>query len=82
MECQALGPIKGQMALVADDGGFAELIVVRAGCGLVPVTRTTSSPLARMVCGIVVVIATVALVTPIALVDEPSDGGTPLVMIV
>ena len=38
MECQALGAVKGQMALVADGDRFLEFIIVRTWSGLVPVT--------------------------------------------
>ena len=80
MECQALGAVKGQMALVADDGSLAELIVVRAWCGLVPVAGPASSAFARMVGRIVRVVAAVALGAPITSVGEASEGGAPLIM--
>ena len=67
---------------MADDGGFAEHVVVRAWRWLVPVAGPASGPFARVVRCIVGVVTTVALVAPIAAVDEAGDGGTPLVMIV
>ena len=82
MECQALRAVKGQIALVADDGGFAVHVVVRTGCWLVSVAGPASGPLTGVVGSIIMVITTVALVAPIALVNEPCDGGAPLVMII
>ena len=82
MERQTLGTIKGKMALVAEDGGLLVHVVIRTGCGLVSVAGPASGPLAWMVSSIIIVIAAIALVAPIALIDEPGNGGTPLVMIV
>ena len=82
MERQALGAVKGQVALVADDGGLLVHVVVWAWSGLVSIAGSASGTLARVVGCIIVVIATVTLVAPIALVDEPSDGGTPLKVLV
>ena len=82
MERQALRTVKWKMALVADGGGLLEHVVVWTRIGLVPVARAAGSALAGVVCSIILIIATVALVAPITLIDEASDGGTPLVMIV
>ena len=82
MERQALGTVKGQVTLVADDGRLLEHVVVWAWIGLVSVAGPASSAFARVVGCILVLETTVALVAPIAFVDEPGDGGTPLVMIV
>ena len=82
MERQALRAVKGQIALLADDGGFVVHVVVRAWCGLVTVTRTTGGPFARVVGSIVVVITTVALMAPIAFVNKPGDFGAAFIMIV
>ena len=82
MKCQALGAVKGQVTLLADDGRLLEHVVIRTRIRLVSVAGPASSAFARVVGCIIMVIATVALVAPIALVNEPSDGGTPLVMIV
>ena len=82
MECQALGSIKGKIALLAEDGRLLEHVVVRTRVGLVPVAGPASGPLARMVGGIIGVVATITFVTPIAAVDEPGDGGASFIMIV
>ena len=82
MERQALGAVKGQMALVADDGGLLVHVVVRTWVGLVSVARPASSTFAGVVSGIIMVIATVTFMAPIALVDEPSDFGTAFIMCV
>ena len=82
MECQALRTIKWKIAFIADDGGLLVHVVVRTWCWLVPVAGPASGPLARVVCRIIVVIATVTLVAPIALIDEPTDGGAAFIVLV
>ena len=82
MERQALGPVKGQMALLADGRGLLEHVVIRTRCGLVPVAGPASGPLAGVVRCIIGVVATITFRAPIAAIDEPGDGGTPLVMII
>ena len=80
METQTVGAIKGEVALVADGGGLLEFVVIRAGAWLIPITGPAGGPLAGMIGGIVGVETAIALWTPIGLVNEASDGGTPLVM--
>ena len=82
MECQALGSVKGKIALLTDDGRLLVHVVVRAWSGLVPVASPASGPLAGVIGRIIRVVATVTLMAPIALVNEPGDGGAPLVMII
>ena len=80
MKGQAMGTIEGEVALIADGGGLLLFIIIGARIGLVSVTGPTRGAFAWMVSRVVVVIATVALVAPITLVDEASDGSAPLVM--
>ena len=80
MECQALGAVKGQMALLADDGGLLELIVVRTWGWLVSITGPASSAFAGVVGRIVVVITAITFRAPIALVDETFYGGASFIM--
>ena len=82
METQAVRSVKGEMTLVAGCGGFLEPVVVGAGVWVIPIAGPASGTLAGMVGGIVGVETTVALVAPIGLVGEASDGGTPLIMMV
>ena len=80
MKCQAMGTVKREIALVADGGGLRHSIVVWTWCWLIPIARATSCPFARVVGRIVMVIAAVALVAPITLIDEASEGGATLKM--
>ena len=82
MERQALGAVKGQVTLIADDGRLLVHVVVRARSGLVPVTGPASSAFARVVRCIILIVTAVALVAPIALVNKPADGGTSFIMCV
>ena len=82
MECQALGAVKGQVTMLAEDGGLLEHVVVRTGCWLIPVARAASGAFAGVIGGIVRIITTVTFVAPIALIDEPSDFGAPLKVLV
>ena len=70
------------MTLVAEDGGLLEHVVIRAWCWLIPIAGPASGPLAGMIGRIIRVVATVTLMAPIATIDEPGNGGTPLVMII
>ena len=82
MECQTLGAVKGKITLLADGVRFLEFIIVRAWCWLIPIAGPASGPLAGVVRCVVVVETAIAFMAPIATIDEPGDGGTPLVMIV
>ena len=82
MERQALGAVKGQVTLIADDGGLLEHVVVRAWSGLIPVAGSASSAFARVVSSVVVVETAITFMAPIAAVDEPGDGGAPLKVLV
>ena len=82
MERQALGAVKGKMALLADDSGLLEHVVIWTGCWLIPIAGPASGPLARVVRCIIMVIATVTFMAPIAFVNEAGDFGAPLKVLV
>ena len=68
------------MALLADDGGLLELVVVWTRVGLVSIAGPASSTFAGVVGRVVVVITAVALVAPITFIDEACNGGASLIM--
>ena len=82
MERQALRAVKGQIALVADDGGLLVHVVVWTRIRLVPVAGPASSAFAGVVGRVVLIIATVAFVAPITLIDETSNGGAALIVLI
>ena len=82
MKLETVGSIKGKITLLADDGRLLVHVVVWTWSGLVPIAGPASGPLAGMIGSIIRVVATVTLMAPIATIDEPGNGGTPLVMIV
>ena len=82
MERQALGAVKGQVTLLADDGRLLVHVVVWTWCWLVSVAGPASSAFARVVGCIIRIVATVTFMAPIALVDEPGDGGAPFKVLV
>ena len=82
MVLQTVGPIKGQVAILADEARFGKAVVLWARVWRCTMTGPASPAFAGMILCIFVIIAFVTHVAPITAVHEPRHSRAALVVLI